>query len=250
MRFERRDHGRNHSYWLDGERLPGVTTILNDGKPKPALVYWAANAAASAAVDRWDELAGLPISERLAILRNAPDDARDRAALRGQEIHHLAWQLVTGEDVSVPEQHLGPVQAAARWMDKHNIRPLLREVPVLNVTHRWAGTIDLCGLMNGTLWLLDWKTGKGVYDDAALQLAAYAHAELYQEAGELMPWQHPERCGVVHITEDSAELYPVDAGDDTYLAFRYIAQVAAWNARVSAARKDSRAWPVGAAVAS
>lgn len=249
MRFERRDHGRNHSYWLDGERLPGVTTILNDGKPKPALVNWAAGAAASAAVDRWDELAALPVSERLAILKAAPNDARDRAALRGQEIHHLAWQLVTGEEVAVPEDHRGPVEAAARFMDAHHLEAIVREAPVLNVSHRWAGTLDLVARINGTVWLLDWKTGKGVYDEAALQLSAYAHAEHYQdEAGDLQPWHRPDRCGVVHLTADSAELFPVDAGDETYLAFRYIAQVAAWSGRVGAARREGRPWPVGSPV--
>jgi hypothetical protein len=226
-----------------------VTTILNDGKPKPALVRWAANAAASAAVDRWDELAVLPVSERLAILRNAPDDARNSAALRGQEIHHLAWQLVTGEPVDVPDEHLGPVQAAARFLDAHAVAPILREVPVLNVTHRWAGTIDLLARVGGAVWLLDWKTGRGVYDEAALQLAAYSHAEYFQdEAGELQPWQRPDRCGVVHLGSDDATLYPVDGGDDTYLAFRYIAQVAAWSGRVKAAYSAGESWPIGAAL--
>lgn len=247
MRFERRDHGRNHSYWLDGERLQGVTTILNDGKPKPALVRWAADAAASAAVDRWEELAALPVSERLAILRNAPNDARDRAALRGQDIHHHAWALVAGEAVDVPDEYLGPVQAAARWLDHHHVEPVLREVPVVNVSHGWAGTIDLLARAHDALWLLDWKTGKGVYDEAALQLAAYAHAEFYSDEDGLHDWTPPDRCGVVHLTGDSAELHPVDASDATYLTFRYVAQVAAWSRRVGEARKSNEPWPIGVA---
>jgi hypothetical protein len=247
MTFQRRDHGRNHSYWLDGARMPGVTTILNGGKPKPALVRWAADAAASAAVDRWDELAALPVSERLAILRNAPDDARDRAALRGQEIHHLAWQLVAGDEVAVPDEHLGPVQAAARFLDAHHIEPILRETPVFNVTHWWAGTLDLVGRFDGAVWLLDWKTGKGVYDDAALQLSAYAHAEHYQDGDAIHQWTPPDRCGVVHLSADAAELHPVDGGEATYLAFRYMAQVSAWGERVSEARREGRPWPVGQA---
>lgn len=247
MTFERRDHGRNHSYWLDGRPMPGVTGILNAGKPKPALVNWAATAAATAAVDRWDELAALPVSERLTILRNAPNASRDRAALRGQEIHHLAWQLVTGEEVTVPDEHLGPVQAAARWLDSHHVEPILRETPVFNVTHWWAGTLDLVGRIDGCVWLLDWKTGKGIYDDTALQLAAYAHAEHYLEGKDVRPWTPPDRCGAIHLTSDAAELRPVDAGEATYLAFRYMAQVAAWGDRVSEARKQGRPWPVGAA---
>ena len=78
--FERRNIGRNHAYYLDDKKLPGVTTIINLGKPKPALVNWAADSVASAAVDRWDELAELPVSQRIKLLRAAPNDARDKAA--------------------------------------------------------------------------------------------------------------------------------------------------------------------------
>lgn len=36
----RRNHGRNHSYTVDGQKVPGVTTIIGNGLPKPALVAW------------------------------------------------------------------------------------------------------------------------------------------------------------------------------------------------------------------
>jgi hypothetical protein len=148
-RFERRNHGRGHSYWLDGTKLPGVTTILDEAIRKRALENWAATTTAKAAVDRWDELAGMPVSERLDTLTRARWEARDAAALAGTQIHDLAWRLVTGEDVDVPPAHLGPVQALARFMDAWGVEPLHRETPVVHPAHGWAGTIDLLATLRG-----------------------------------------------------------------------------------------------------
>lgn len=53
--LERRQHGRNHSYRLNGDKLPGVTTIIGDGLPKPALIGWAAKTIAEYVADRLDQ---------------------------------------------------------------------------------------------------------------------------------------------------------------------------------------------------
>jgi hypothetical protein len=230
-------------------KVPGVTTILGEALRARALENWAAEVTAETAVNHWEELSALPLTERLTVLKRARWDTMTRAALRGTQIHDLAWRLVTGEPVEVPDEHLGPVQAVARFMDAHHLEPVLRERPVVNMTHRWAGTIDLLAGIGDTLWLLDWKTGKGIYSETALQLSAYAHAEWAErEDGTLIEWTPPERAGAVHITPDSAELHEVDAGDETYMAFRYCQQVARWTERVSAAREDGQPWPIGPAL--
>ena len=68
--------GRGHSYELDGEKVPGVTTILSKGVPKPALVDWAARMAADYAINHWDELATQPLSDRHDAHRRPPIHAR------------------------------------------------------------------------------------------------------------------------------------------------------------------------------
>ena len=35
------NHGRGHYYEVDGHRVDGVTTVIGDGIPKPALIDWA-----------------------------------------------------------------------------------------------------------------------------------------------------------------------------------------------------------------
>lgn len=250
MGFERRNHGKGHSYYLDGVKLPGVTTVL-DALRKRGIEEWAGNVTAEAAVNRWDELAGLSVTDRLSTLRRARWEIRDTAALNGTRIHDLAWDLVTGAEVDVPEEYVGSVTAVARFMDRWHVEPVARERPVWHPDHGWAGTFDLLAGMGDTLWLLDWKTGRAIYPEAALQLAAYAHAaSMLREDGAEVPWEPPERCGAVHITADSAELHPVDAGEEAYAAFRHAREVWEWSARVEDARKEGEPWPVGAVLAS
>lgn len=247
---------RGHAYKLNGSKVPSVTANLKDGFPSPALITWAARETAKAAVDRWEELAELPVTERLDQLRGAAWDRRDAAALRGTEIHDLGEKLVHGEPVEIPDAHVGPVNAYARFLDRFDVQPILVERPVACVTHWWAGTFDLrARLSDGTDWLLDLKTGKGVYESHALQLAAYAHAEVYvDEQGEVRGWSPPERCAVVHLTPDSAELVPVDAGLLSYVMYRHAAVVGKFRrdvkANQDALRKDAEVepWPVGRAI--
>jgi len=67
MTIKRINRGKGHSY-LDtetGQPVPGVTTLIDGGMPKKALINWAGDATAEYAVDNWDELGGLSLSERL-----------------------------------------------------------------------------------------------------------------------------------------------------------------------------------------
>ena len=250
MRFERVDRGRGHSYTLDGQRLPGVTTVL-DALRKKGLEEWMGNVTAAYAVDHWPELDSMPPTARLDVFRRARWEARDSAALVGTEVHHYAHAIRDGAGVEVPPRLLGPVTAVARFLDRFRVEPVMAERPVFHPAHGWAGTFDLLAGMGGTLWLLDWKTGRRVYPETALQLAAYAHAaHAVTEAGAIIDWERPERAGAVHITADSAELLPIDwaVTDEAYLVFRYTVMVSAWSERVSAARKDGTPWPIGAAL--
>lgn len=248
MRFERRNHGRGHSYWLDGMKLPGVTTILDEALRKRALENWAATTTAKAAVDRWDELAALPISTRLDTLTRARWEISDAAKINGTKVHGYAEAMTHGDPVEVPPEYVGAAEAVARFLDRFRIEPVAVERPVFHAAHLWAGTPDLLAGMGGTLWLLDWKTGRGIYPETSLQLAAYANAtHMVNVGGDVVDWIAPERCGAVHVTTDSATLYPADpesvAAMGGYLTFRYAQQVYAWCARVAAARDDGTPWP-------
>ena len=140
-RLVRRNYGRGHGYRLNGEKVPGVTTVLG-ALDKPALRRWYADEAAKRAVDEWDRLSGLPVSERLAYIASGPRDKVRAAALRGGEIHALGERVVHGEEVDAGE-HQPAVEAYARWLDAWKVEPIASETPLASTVHGYAGTADL-----------------------------------------------------------------------------------------------------------
>ena len=108
----------NHSYRLDGKPVPGVTTLLGKGLPKPALPRWAAKSAAEYVADNLEVLNALPDRESIiATVKQSPWTQRDRAAVRGTDVHDLAEHLLHGREVEVPE-HLAPyVDGYVRFLD-------------------------------------------------------------------------------------------------------------------------------------
>lgn len=233
--FIRRNYGRGHGYKdANGVKVPGVTTLLSKGLPKPALVNWAARTAAEYAVDNWDELSTAPISERLEQIRNAPNASKNAAALRGTKLHDAAQQLQEQGVVDVDPEQLPLVESYLKFCQDWDLRAEHVESAVYNVTHGYAGTLDLIAtLCDGRRWLLDLKTSKGVYGDMALQQAAYRFAEFLDDddTGHIrMP--HVDAVGIVHVRADGADLVPLTAGKEEFRAFLYVAQVAATSDRL------------------
>jgi hypothetical protein len=225
------NRGRGHGYLLDGVDADGVTWVLSEGVPKPALIGWAANTIRDYAVDHWDELAAVAPSERVKQLTRARYESRDAAANRGTAVHALAHQLAAGQEIDVPEELVGHVDAYLQFAKDWQPQEQLVEVVCVNRMHRYMGTLDLVAhLADGDTWLLDWKTGgTGVYPEVALQLAAYRNAETYlgPDAQE-HPMPEVDRCGVVWIRADGYDLFPVQADVDTFRTFLYAQQIAHW----------------------
>jgi len=235
--FVRRNYGGGHSYFLDGKKVPGVTSILSDGLAKPALISWAARTVAGYAIDHWDELTQETPSGRLKVLEKAHYADRDAAGKRGTEVHRLAERLNKGEEVPVPDELAGHVESYVRFLDEHDVQPVLTECPVLSQT-KWpyAGTLDLIADMPalGQRLLLDVKTARsGVFPDNALQLAAYRYATHYLDGGELKPMGDVDGCAVVHVRADGYSLVPLQAGRDVHRFFLYCRELWRWQNEAS-----------------
>lgn len=223
-------------YYKDatGARVPGVTTIIGDGIPKPALINWAANATAEAAIDRWDELTALGPAKRLKELQGARYAEKDAAARRGTEVHHAAEQLLAGKAVQVPEEIHGHVEAYARFLEEFHVEPL--HVEFSCVSYRWgyAGTADLCARLvlpdkGPKTLLMDLKTTRsGVFGETALQLAAYRYADKWVIDDEEIDPVEVDYCAAIHVRADGYDLVPVEAGAQQHKAFLYAQQVGAF----------------------
>jgi hypothetical protein len=230
---------RNHSYHLDGKRVPGVTTLIGKGLPKPALMYWSAKTVAEWVADHPDLADRLAAAGGrdpfIAYLKAIPWAKRDEAAVRGTDVHALAEQLVHGHEVAVPEHLRAHVDGYVTWLDEFKPEALWTERPVGNRKWQYAGTFDLIATLMGQTWLLDVKTAKGVYGDNAIQLAAYKNAEfLHDLNGDEQPMPAIDRLGILHVTEHGTQLHPVHAGDEdaAWKDFLHIAWVANADQRI------------------
>lgn len=219
----------SHRYKLDGQWVPGVTTILGKGIAKPFLVDWAAKEVARYAADNLDVLNALDDADaRFDLLKSAHNRHRDKAATRGTDVHALAEKVLHGETVDIPDHLTGYVEGYVRFLDQWQPVPVLTERPCANRAIWYAGTPDaIVTLPSGERLLMDWKTGKRIYGEAALQLAAYRNAEFYlDEAGTEQPMPEVDGLMVVHVTPTGTDPYRVADADAAWKDFRHVAWVA------------------------
>jgi hypothetical protein len=230
--IRRFDSAKGHSYKdANGARVPGVTTIIDKGVPKPALINWAGNATADYAVDRWDDLGTLGPAARLKRLQGARYESKDAAARRGTEVHAAAELLIAGKDVKVPEEIAGHVESYARFLDEFQVEAI--HVEFSCVSYRWgyAGTADLCARVvtpdkGPKTLLMDLKTTRsGVFGETALQLAAYRYPDVWVIDDEEIPPVEVDYCAAIHVRGDGYDLVPVEAGLDQHKAFLYAMKV-------------------------
>lgn len=264
MAIQRRNHGRGHSY-VDtdtGLKVPGVTTLIGEGLPKPALMNWVGEATAEYSIDNWDTLAGLPISERLKKIKGGRYEKRDEAANRGTQVHKMAERLIAGEEVTVPAGLDGYVKACVDFLNDFDVREVHVEAVVYSVTNWHVGTLDLIadvllpdmpeydhiprretGYSRG---LLDWKTSRsGIFGEVALQLAPYRHSEfLICEDGDI-PMPPVDFTAGIHLRPDGYSFIPLITDESVYRDFLYVKEVS----RIVAGLRDLVGEPITAPTA-
>jgi len=188
-------------YTIDGEKYPSVTTIL-DVLNKPQLVNWAARLTRDYIKDqlfafrRSDSLNGLNVDELLTKSAIEHDRVKKAAADHGTDIHRRIASYVGHKYHNIAYDDDPVVTAFRAWQDSAQFVPIASEKLVYSLEHGYAGTTDLIGTLKDRLALLDIKTGRGVYPEYKLQLAAYAVAY-----GEMIG-RFPEVCMNLHISSE------------------------------------------------
>ncbi len=230
---------RGQNYW-------SVTTILAGALPKPALVAWAANMTASYALDHIDQIAALAERDRdgaYELLKRAPWRERDRAADLGSSLHEAIESYTLGRPAPEWPLPIRPRMAAfAEFLADYQPVYELAEATVIHHRERYAGTLDaivtfpspLRSTLGGRTYLMDVKSGKGVYPEVALQLAAYRYAECVAAAdGSEQPLPAVDACAVLHLTDGGYQLIEVVADETVYQYFLYAREIFRWQEEIS-----------------
>lgn len=175
---------KTHTYWLNGQRMTGVTTVLGV-IAKPMLIGWAANMCADYILEHANkeslETNGFLIVEPHTIeqARTAHAQKRDKRAAEGTGTHALVEQYVkmcisdnSGEAVPyVTDDH--QLHQFVEWAVTNKVTFLESEKVMYHPDWFVGGTTDLLFVLNGQKYIADVKTSKAVYYEAHIQMSAY-----------------------------------------------------------------------------
>lgn len=206
-----------HQYSVDGEIIPGVTTVLGV-LSKPQLMYWAANCAA----DYFKEnikpgvaLDELEIDSLWQRAKKAHTQKKTDAGSLGSFVHHWVEDYINGKKPEMPinADMRGAVERFLEWEKKHQVKFLLSEQPIYSQSKRYAGTTDFICQIDGKMWLGDLKTSNAVYSEYISQASAYLNARVEEFPSEVYAGAVIVRVGkedgeVEVVTKDYNELYP------------------------------------------
>jgi hypothetical protein len=210
-------------YAWAGRTFPSVTAVINGGVPKPFLPRWAAKAAAEYAVANLDRLAQLPPGQAVREVKQAPWQQSGAAASLGDCVHATVEAHATGRPrPEVPTEARPYLEAFDRFVCDRRPGFLLAERTVYSRRYGYAGTFDAVATLPGLgVVLLDVKTGRRVYPEACLQLAAYAAAEFVGDPdGRTEDPIPPIDAGaVLHLRPGGYRLLPVPIGRAVLEAF-------------------------------
>jgi hypothetical protein len=223
-------------YTWRGTEYPSVTSVRNLAGMPHRLAAWRTNKVIERAMAEYPTLGQMlktSTPEATATwLRQAMSVERDAAASLGTRVHDAA---ASGMTLDKAPADLAPFLLQYRsWLSDSHIDIVTVEKQVFNTAVGYAGTFDMIGRMkNGTYWLIDLKTGKGTYAEHALQLEAYARAEVVGE-DDVVDVQATEYLhevsgrAVLHLRPEGWSFKVIPASDETWIAFRGLLVFARW----------------------
>lgn len=218
-----------------GERFWSVTTIIGGGCPKPALLPWGIKMVAEGAVEAVESGALVPMvgqdrDAAVQFLKGLPYAKRDRAANLGTDVHAAIEAVQLGKPMPPAPLPIRPhMEQFARFVADYQPEFEMAEETVYNRSESYAGTLDAVVRIGGRTLILDVKTGKDIYPETAMQLAAYRHAEFRGlPDGDERPMPPVDGACALHLTADGYRLLDVEAGEDVFRAFLYCREVFRW----------------------
>jgi hypothetical protein len=213
------------------EPLPSVTTILG-ALAKPALAPWAAKSVAEWVRDNWQAVHAMLTTDpdaAVQAMKGAPWRQSNKAADLGSAIHAVADALASGAELpEIPAEAEPYIEQLLAAHGEHDIEVAATERTVCHLELGYAGTMDALIRTGGRLLACDIKTGKSVWPEAVLQLAAYQHASHWvTDADELEEMPQVDGAVVLHLRPDRHRLIEV-TDEHAWVVFGALMTVWRW----------------------
>lgn len=198
--------------------VPSVTWILDYYYKSPYLIKWIADK-------------GLDQSEALkkeagkkgGVIHNAID-----MLFRGEEIKHTDMFLnkMTGEMQEITSEEWHGVMTFNNWYTSGpKIVTLASEITLASKKYGYAGTIDWVGLIDGVLYIVDWKTSKTIATQYHIQISAYKSMllenidKLSKELQDIVQEGTEIKLGILQIARYTKVGYKFHEVDDLFPLF-------------------------------
>lgn len=239
--------GRGRWYDWRGERYWSATTIIGGGLPKPALIPWGMKAVAEGGVKEAEVLQVMlrqcqtpdecklgnfcdPCHSTVSWLKGLPYSKRDKAAELGTYVHDAVEAHILDKPMPTwPPAVRARLKSFEQFLADYEPTYLegMTEASVYSRQYRYAGTLDAILEVDGRRLLVDYKTGgKAIYEDVALQLAAYRYAEFIAAPdGSEVPMPEVDGCAALHLPEAGYEFVDVQAGPEEFAFFLHVKEV-------------------------
>jgi hypothetical protein len=240
------DYGRYYRHPKMAATVPSITNIKRQ-KNNPAINGAMVRKVSEYAADNWDKLTPLDRGERIQLIKGS-QYAKNPASRIGDIVHawvdgfirtkESPWEcepiiLQTGEEVYYKD---APITARRMWRQFEGFNAhyepkfLDSEFTVWSHAHNYAGTGDWIAEIRGITVLADTKTGKGVYPDVGLQLAALAYADVVlTDDGDEIPMFKWDRLAVLHLRPTQSRLLPVVNPEACFQAFLGLKENLNWD---------------------
>lgn len=166
----------SHRYYVDGKPKTGVTTYLGIKDKSRPLVIWATELYRDYLLE---QLPNGISAEHIFEGCSLHEVRKKEAASIGTLVHDWIEKHIKGEEPDMPEEREVQIAVLAflDWEEANKVKFLSSERVVYSKKHDYIGTMDIEAMVNGKLCLIDIKTSNGIYNDYAMQTAAYVKAD-------------------------------------------------------------------------
>lgn len=237
--FRTEDH---QYYWNGFGPVPGITTIIKEKANTAALMGYAAKHAALYVLDNLPAITALVSAggrdDAYKQITGKHEEYRDAAADLGSRVHYYFERHGLGEDTpDIREDEASRIAHYTAWVAKYKPHFIESEFYVFHPEYRYGGTADVLMELWCTqhkrwcLWLIDYKTGNGIYGTTALQLSGIQNAAFMVRQSaptEWLPIPIADHYGVFHVTGDSAKLFEYLVGNEEWEAFQACLTLKNW----------------------
>lgn len=206
--------------------------------PAPFLRVWNSKVTANAAVDNIEYVNELILGKQgdkaRMWLKAAPERELKTAADIGDRVHKAIEERIYNPlapydadlEPFIKNFDLFCVEFEPEWIHV--------EKSVFSVTHLYAGSFDAIAKIRGKITIIDFKTTRsGVSAKVALQLAAYARADVMFDGQIEVPMPQVEHAAALWLRPDKWGLFPLRIDDDIFETFLSLRRTFEWEARQS-----------------